>query len=47
MDTTMEEWNAMSKELTGSVDESRNLSIARGELRTIMSDVLLRELSFR
>lgn len=47
MDTPYEEWAAMTEELVGSMDESRDLSIKRGELRTIMGDTLLREFAFR
>ena len=47
MDTPYEEWAAMTEELVGSMDESRDLSIKRGELRTIMGNTLLREFAFR
>ncbi len=47
MDTTWEEWEAMTEKLVGSMDKSRQLSIKRGDLRTLMSDVLLREVKFR
>jgi hypothetical protein len=47
MDTSMEEWETMTKKLTGSMDKSRDLSMKRGEIRSIMSDILLRELNFR
>ncbi|MFT4767709.1 MAG: hypothetical protein ACI8RN_000838 [Glaciecola sp.] len=43
----MEEWETMTKKLTGSMDKSRDLSMKRGEIRSIMSDILLRELNFR
>ncbi|WP_439105933.1 hypothetical protein [Congregibacter sp.] len=47
MDTTNEEWEAMTEELMGSMEKSRDLSMKRGELRTLMSDILLRELTFK
>ncbi len=47
MDTPWEEWEAMTNELVGSAEKSQKLDIKRGEIRTLMSDVLLREVSFR
>lgn len=47
MDTPVEYWNEMTKKLTGSLDASRDRAIKREDMRTIMSDSVLREISFK
>ncbi|MFT7286066.1 MAG: hypothetical protein ACI87W_000170 [Halieaceae bacterium] len=46
LDTPRSEWDTMTTKRLGSIEESRERNIARGDLRTIMSNTLLRELSF-
>jgi hypothetical protein len=46
MDTPREYWDANAKKLFGSLDKGTQANIERGELRTIMSSTLLRELAF-
>ena len=45
MDTPREYWDASAKKLFGSLDKGTQANIKRGELRTIMSSTLLRELA--
>ncbi len=47
MDTPREYWDANAKKLFGSLDQGTQANIERGELRTIMSESLLREFSFK
>lgn len=46
LDTPTEYFEGLSKKLFGSLDSADTANIDRGELRTIMSTVLLREMSF-
>jgi len=46
MDTPREYWDANAKKLFGSLDKGNEANIDRGELRTLMGQSLLRELSF-
>lgn len=47
MDTPYEEWQALTKKFVGSEEKSRDLNIKRGDLRTILSESLVREFTFR
>jgi hypothetical protein len=47
MDTPREYWDANAKKLFGSMDKGTEANIKRGELRTIMGETLLREMSFK
>ena len=47
LDTPIEYWNELTEELTGSLDASRERAIKRGEIRTIMSTMMLREFTFK
>ena len=47
MDTPREYWDANAKKLFGSLDKGTQANIKRGELRTIMSSSLLREMAFK
>ena len=46
LDTPQEYFENMTAKLFGSLDDGQQASIDRGELRTIMSTTLLREMSF-
>ncbi|UCF68115.1 MAG: hypothetical protein JSV80_02110 [Acidobacteriota bacterium] len=46
MDAPQKYWDEHTKKLFGSDDAGDQANIKRGELRTIMSNVLLREMSF-
>ena len=46
LDTPTEYFEKISAKLFGSLDKSQTANIDRGELRTIMSTVMLREMSF-
>ena len=45
-DLPFDYWEKQAEELWGSMEKGQEASIDRGELRTIMSSVLLREMSF-
>ncbi len=47
LDTPREYWDEESKKLFGSVEGGNEANIKRGELRTIMSEVLVREVTFK
>ncbi len=47
MDTPREYWDANAKKLFGSLDKGTQANVKRGELRTIMSSTLLREMAFK
>ena len=47
LDTPTEYWDELTEKLTGSLDASRERAIARGEIRTIMSQMMLREFTFK
>ncbi|MFN2328148.1 MAG: hypothetical protein ABR612_04475 [Chromatocurvus sp.] len=47
LDTPWEYWEEMVDEIVGSQEKSRELAIDRGELRTIMGDMLVREITFK
>lgn len=47
LDTPMEYWNELTEKLTGSIESSRERAIAREDIRTILSQMTLRELSFK
>lgn len=47
MDTPYSEWQEITEKMVGSEEKSRDLSIKRGDLRTILSETLAREFSFR
>jgi hypothetical protein len=47
MDTPREYFDEGMKKLFGTIDKSTEASIKRGDLRTIMSDVLVREMTFK
>ena len=46
LDTPDEYWDAQSAKLFGSYDKGTEALIERGDLRTIMSTVLMREINF-
>ena len=46
LDVSDEYWEAQDKKLFGSLDKGSKANIERGELRTIMSETFLREVSF-
>lgn len=45
-DLPFDYWEKMAKDLWGSMDKGNDANVKRGELRTIMSNILLRELDF-
>ena len=45
MDTPREDWDANAKKLFGSLEKGTEANTNRGELRTLMGESLLRELS--
>jgi hypothetical protein len=47
LDTPYEYWEEKTKALSGSMEASRKKSMKRGEIRTIMSDTMLREITFK
>jgi hypothetical protein len=47
LDASDEYWDAQEKELFGSIEKGAKANIKRGEMRTIMSETFLRELSFK
>ena len=47
MDTPREYWDANAKKLFGSMEKGTEANIKRSELRTILSETLLRELAFK
>ncbi len=47
LDTPRDYWDANAKKLFGSLEEGTEANVERGELRRIMSEVLLREMSFK
>jgi hypothetical protein len=47
LDTSDEYWDTQEEKLFGSVDKGVEATVKRGDLRTIMSESLLRELSFK
>lgn len=47
LDTSDEYWDAQTKKLFGSIDQGTQATVERGDLRTIMSNVLMREVSFK
>ena len=47
LDTPDEYWDAQTKKLFGSIDQGTQATVERGDLRTIMSNVLMREVSFK
>jgi hypothetical protein len=46
LDTPKEYWDAHTKKLWGSQEKGEQQGKERGELRTLMSDTLMREISF-
>ena len=46
LDTPKEYWDAQAKKLWGSQDKGKEQGKKRGKLRTIMSDTLMREITF-
>ena len=46
-DLPFDYWEKQAKQLWGSMDKGQEANIKRGEIRTIKSSVLLRELSFK
>lgn len=46
LDTPQEYWDAQTQKLFGSEDASQSANIKRGDLREILSNSLLREMSF-
>lgn len=47
LDTPWAYWDKLTDEIVGSSAKSRELSIDRGELRSIMGDTLAREITFK
>ena len=47
LDTSDEYWDAQTEELFGSIKGGTEANVKRGDLRTIMSTVLMREVSFK
>lgn len=47
LDTSDEYWDAHEEKLFGSIDKGSMANIKRGDLRTIMSQSLIREVSFK
>jgi hypothetical protein len=47
LDESDEYWDAHEEKLFGSMDKGTEANVKRGDLRTIMSESLLRELSFK
>ena len=46
MDTPIEYFEGLTAKIFGSLDQGQTANIDRGELRTIMSTTLLRQMSF-
>lgn len=47
LDTPQEYFEAQNKELFGSLEKGQKANIKRGDIRTIMSNVLMQEVSFK
>lgn len=47
LDLPEDYWDKLMKDMVGSREDSAKRAIARGDLRTIMSSTLVREVSFR
>ena len=47
LDTPQEYFEAQNEELFGSLEKGQKANIKRGDIRTIMSNVLMQEVSFK
>lgn len=47
LDTPFEYWESLTDDIVGSREKSEELAVERGELRKIMSDMLVREFTFK